>query len=258
MFLVELSYNTIKEEIVDLEKKRTAKKEALTDSSNQLEKDNKKLVDFIEKDNLATQTANKEAENAHNERKNKESQIRTLDAKIINVKSDIDKNLDQLSALETHKKFLFNIFEHEDAKWVEKIKAERERKLKVIRDKWLDKVKYTGVLEDEEFSEVTKTDGKSGASPNRRGKADAKGKTDEEYIEIFNQLLAKDAIDVPADYYDEPVLWDDPEDLMTLYSSLEDANRKRIDENGDINEEIEQQRQREIEIKAKIGGEIKT
>jgi|TARA_B110000285_G_C15100006_1_gene604431 hypothetical protein len=54
MFLVELSYNTIKEEIVDLELKRNAKKEALTDSSNQLEKDNKKLVDFIEKDNLAT------------------------------------------------------------------------------------------------------------------------------------------------------------------------------------------------------------
>ena len=54
MFLVELSYNTIKEEIVDLELKRTAKKEALSDSSSQLDKDNKKLVDFIEKDNIAT------------------------------------------------------------------------------------------------------------------------------------------------------------------------------------------------------------
>jgi|TARA_B110001450_G_C17215664_1_gene317295 hypothetical protein len=72
MFLVELSYNTIKEEIVDLELKRNAKKEALSDSSTQLEKDNKKLVDFIEKDNIATQTKNKEAENAHQERKNKE------------------------------------------------------------------------------------------------------------------------------------------------------------------------------------------
>jgi len=34
MFLVELSYNTIKEEISDLELKRNAKREALTDSSN--------------------------------------------------------------------------------------------------------------------------------------------------------------------------------------------------------------------------------
>jgi len=94
MFLVELSYNTITEEIIDLEKKRGAKKLALTDSSDQLEKDNKKLVDFIEKDNLATQTANKEAENAHQERKNKELQIRTIDTNIQNVKSEIDKNLD--------------------------------------------------------------------------------------------------------------------------------------------------------------------
>jgi hypothetical protein len=65
MFLVELSYNTIKEEIIDLELKRNAKREALTDSSNQLEKDNKKLVDFIENDNLTTQNDNKAADDAH-------------------------------------------------------------------------------------------------------------------------------------------------------------------------------------------------
>ena len=39
MFLVELSHNTIKEEIVDLELKRNAKREALTDSSCQMKKD---------------------------------------------------------------------------------------------------------------------------------------------------------------------------------------------------------------------------
>ena len=65
MFLVELSYNTIKEEIQDLELKRNAKREALADSSTQLEKDNKKLVDFIENDNLTTQNDNKAADDAH-------------------------------------------------------------------------------------------------------------------------------------------------------------------------------------------------
>jgi len=64
MFLVELSYNTIKEEIQDLELKRNAKREALADSSTQLEKDNKKLVDFIENDNLTTQNDNKAADDA--------------------------------------------------------------------------------------------------------------------------------------------------------------------------------------------------
>jgi chromosome segregation ATPase len=138
MFLVELSYNTVKEEIVDLELKRNAKREALSDSSNQLEKDNKKLVDFIEKDNLDTENINKEADNAAQERKNKELQIRTIDTNIQNVKSEIDKNVDQLNALEKHKSFLFGIFEKENPQWVGMLKQERERKLETIRRKWLE------------------------------------------------------------------------------------------------------------------------
>ena len=44
MFLVELSYNTINEEIIDLELKMDRKKYALKDSSQQLKKDEAKLV----------------------------------------------------------------------------------------------------------------------------------------------------------------------------------------------------------------------
>jgi len=72
MFLVVLSNNTVIEEIKDLELKRNAKRAALTDSSDQLEKDNKKLVDFIEKDNLDTENIKKEADYATQEKKNKD------------------------------------------------------------------------------------------------------------------------------------------------------------------------------------------
>ena len=44
MFLVELSYNTVNEEIIDLELKMERKKYALKDSSQQLKKDEAKLV----------------------------------------------------------------------------------------------------------------------------------------------------------------------------------------------------------------------
>jgi hypothetical protein len=33
---------------------------------------------------------------------------------------------------------------------------ERERKLTKIRNKWLETVKYTGMLDEDEFSEVSK------------------------------------------------------------------------------------------------------
>lgn len=54
MFLVELSYNTIKEEIKDLDLKKDRKAYALKDSGNQLQKDSKKLIQFIESDNITT------------------------------------------------------------------------------------------------------------------------------------------------------------------------------------------------------------
>jgi len=44
---------------------------------------------------------------------------------------------------------------------------------------------------------------------------------------------------------------------MVLYSYLEDGNRKQIIGNGDISEEIDKQKQREVEIYDRIGGEIK-
>jgi len=69
MFLVEMSYNTIKEEITALEKKTTRKREALNESKFTLQKDNDKLVKFIEEDNKRTTDATKAAEKAFNERK---------------------------------------------------------------------------------------------------------------------------------------------------------------------------------------------
>jgi len=43
------------------------------------------------------------------ERRDKESKIKNIDIKIQNLKSEIDKNRDILSALEDHKKFLITI-----------------------------------------------------------------------------------------------------------------------------------------------------
>ena len=48
----------------------------------------------------------------------------------------------------------------------------------------------------------------------------------------------------------------DPEELMSLYQYLEDGNRKQIDENGNIQEEIDQQKVRQIQNITQIGGEI--
>lgn len=62
MFLVELSYNTIKEEIKDLELKKQRKEASLLHSEKQLKDDNKKLDKHIEDDKVTTSNKVKEAE----------------------------------------------------------------------------------------------------------------------------------------------------------------------------------------------------
>ena len=75
MFLVDLSYNTIKEEIKDIDLKMNRKGYALKDSTTQLDKDSAKLIQFIESDNLTTNERTKAAEEAVMERKAAESKI---------------------------------------------------------------------------------------------------------------------------------------------------------------------------------------
>jgi len=59
MFLVEMSYNTIKEEITDLNVKTKRKQNALVQSKDDLEKDKTKLEKFIEDDNNTTRDSHK-------------------------------------------------------------------------------------------------------------------------------------------------------------------------------------------------------
>ena len=82
MFLVELSYNTIKKEIKDIDIKKKNKAFALKDSSDQLAKDKDKLIQFIMADKQKTDHRCKEADNAKFERTNAETSLKKIDGKI--------------------------------------------------------------------------------------------------------------------------------------------------------------------------------
>ena len=109
MFLVELSHNTIKSEIEELDNKSIRKKNALADSASQLTEDQNKLIKFVDQDNTCTGEKEKEAELQLNIRKQKEKEIKDIDSEIQNLKSEIEKNKDVLGALEDHKEFLINL-----------------------------------------------------------------------------------------------------------------------------------------------------
>ena len=262
MFLVELSYNTIKTEITDLSLKKNRKSNALLESKCQLTKDNEKLTNFIESDTMTTRDRNKEAEVAQNERKKAEAEIKLLDQKIQNVKSDIDKNIDQMNALDSHKDFLFKIFKTEDPKWVEAMLVRREKKLQEIKSEWIEMAKHNKILDDDDLSmrheKLPSLGGHEEHKPplGRRKPDQQRSMTYADWEHEFERRLKNDQIDVPADYYDEDVLFKNPDELMLIYSYLEDKNTKRINDMQSIEDQIEKELVREKLMKTSIGGEI--
>mgnify|MGYP006102940847 FL=1 len=79
---------------------------------------------------------------------------------------------------------------------------------------------------------------------------------DKYWSDRFDSLLSKDLIDVPKDYYDAKLLFDDPEQLMAVFSYLEDQNLKSIQNAQDIEQDLDKEKALEIRVHQEIGGEI--
>ena len=73
----------------------------------------------------------------------------------------------------------------------------------------------------------------------------------------FDKLLVEDLIDVPDDFYEDEILYDNPEQLLARFEYLEDANLKNVLKTQDIEESLEKNHQDEEAMKKLIGGEIK-
>ena len=81
--------------------------------------------------------------------------------------------------------------------------------------------------------------------------------SDADWEAKFFDLLEKDLIDVPDDFYHDEILYDHPDQLLARFEYLEDANLKNVLKTQDIEESLEKNIQDELAIHTLIGGEIK-
>ncbi len=96
---------------------------------------------FIEKDQIKTSEADREAKKAVKDCQALNDDSKDLENKINNVKSDINKNKDTLSALEDHKKFLLALSEIQNTQWLEDQKRKKKQRRDQIKRKWIDEHK---------------------------------------------------------------------------------------------------------------------
>ena len=111
---------------------------------------------------MTTQEKQKEADNEVAKRKKAEVAIKKDEADIQNIRSDIDKNIDQLSSLEEYKTFLFSIFEKEKKEWCEEQVKMKDTQLEKIKREWIERSKiHKDSMGDEDIfiHEMLKQDG---------------------------------------------------------------------------------------------------
>ena len=97
----------------------------------------------------------------------------------------------------------------------------------------------------------------TGLGKSKKGqKIPPKEMTDRDWADKFEELLQADLIDVPEDYYDEPILFDTAEQLMQIFTSLEEKNLEIIKKSQDTEYSLEIKKQQEIRTQKEIGGVI--
>lgn len=97
----------------------------------------------------------------------------------------------------------------------------------------------------------------SGVAKSKKGqKLAPKEMTDRDWADKFEELLHADLIDVPEDFYDEPILFDTAEQLMHIFTSLEEKNLEIIKKSQDTEHTLDQKKQQMIRTQKEVGGEI--
>jgi hypothetical protein len=142
MFLVELSFNTVKCEIEELDRKQQRKKTAIEHSQAQLQKDEVKLMKFIEKDQIKTSKKEKKAKKAMRDCQALNDENKDLENKINLMRSEISKNKDILSSLEEHKKFLLDLSRIMNASWVIEQQESKKKKRNMVKKKWIEQHRH--------------------------------------------------------------------------------------------------------------------
>lgn len=127
---------------------------------------------------------------------------------------------------------MFDIFRVVNKKWAENILTKKENKINEIKRQWIEERKLgRRYEEDVDFQSVLSKKmgdlesalGGSSNAPARKGgklpnKEIKQTFTNENWALIFDQLLSEEKIDVPPDFYDEEILFDDPDQLIDIFS----------------------------------------
>jgi len=261
MFLVQMSLDVKKAEILKLDERARQKEEALTKSQQMLDEDVSRFDVFLQSNDQKAHKALKNAEEMTKKKQDRLTKIKQLKSQLSALQSEIAKHHEQKQECFKYKTFLEKLTPQEwkDAKTREK----RERK-EMRKHSWVDKqmAESTAKMEKEFEAEERAMEEKAAeaAKSHRRQRRQADQEQQERQRElqtrknrIRRRYPTREAVE--GEFSEEssgaemPLYFREPEQLLNVFTSKEESNLFLIQNSQDTEQALEELSQKFNETK---------
>ena len=108
--------------------------------------------------------------------------------------------------------------------------SKRNAKHAKVKKDWIAFHKLHKTNFDDEMGGETKKSEEGTGINKKKGEKVQKTLTNDEWDALFLKMLKEDRVEVPEDFYEEDILFEEDEQLMDIYTYLEEQNLKKIRE----------------------------
>mmetsp|Transcript_127127 Transcript_127127/g.368035 ORF Transcript_127127/g.368035 Transcript_127127/m.368035 type:complete len:566 (-) Transcript_127127:56-1753(-) len=256
MFLVQMSLDVKKAEILKLDERAKQKEEALKKSQQMLEEDVSRFDAFLQSNDQKAHKAMKNAEEMTKKKQDRLQKIKQLKSQLSALQSEIAKHREQKDECLKYKSFLEKLtpLEWKEAVVQEKLERKRRRKkAKVDRKMVENQAKMQSEIEAEERAMEEKAAEQAKSRRRQRREVEEEQRERERELEarrrrIRKKYPARDAVEaeVSDDSSGEelPLYFQEPKQLLDVFVSLEESNLFLIQNSQDTEQALEELQQK--------------
>lgn len=265
MFLVQMSLDVKKAEIIKLDEKAKQKEEALKKSQQMLDEDVQKFDAFLQNNDQKAHKAMRNAEEMTKKKQDRMQRIKQLKSQLSAIQSEIVKHREQKEECWKYKKFLEDLTPLE---WKEQKEHEKKERQRLRKQGWVDRrmseyaAQMQAELEAEEKSAEEKEKETAKGRRRQRREADEEVKEKERETEARRRRIRRryPAVEaVEAEYQgvssgeEMPLYFQEPKQLLDIFTSLEESNLFLIQNSQETEQALEELSQKFLDMK-KSGG----
>ncbi|KAI8800093.1 hypothetical protein BJ742DRAFT_764473 [Cladochytrium replicatum] len=257
MFLVQYALGVKREEMRKLEEIAQAEEQKLLDDEKALEEDAAKFDAFLKENDKNSVEAIKRAEMETKAKLEKIQEIKRQNVQIMSIRSEMSKNEDQLKDLQRYKQFLDKLTPREFFESKPKV----QRQASEAQSRSADSESNTGMPKD---GKSTAKPGGASRTPGKRSSKDAtlgtrgrsldnvvpatpaEGLENDEEVEEFWES------EVEGEGGDESLYFASPQQLLDIFTELEENNLALIQNCQETEETLEELRQKIVDTEAKM------